>query len=190
MTDDAIMIGRVLAIVAALWAALPAGGAFVDQMAAKYDSAVHAAALRHGLDPALIHAVIRAESGYNRWAVSSAGAQGLMQLMPATADFYGVADPFKAEDNIDGGVRYLRDLSTLYDGRTDLILAAYNAGQSAVEKYKGVPPYAETRAYVETVKAALSRERGPTKTRIFSIVDASGRTIVTNVSGCVRGNGR
>lgn len=138
-------------------------GELIALLKAKYDSAIRSAALTNGLDPALVHAVIRTESGYNRWAVSVAGAQGLMQLMPDTAEFYGVADPFDPQANIEGGVKYLKALSALYPGRTDLILAAYNAGQSAVTKYNGVPPYAQTRDYIAKVQAdyvrSLSREK-------------------------------
>jgi soluble lytic murein transglycosylase-like protein len=147
---------------------------------AKYDAAISSAALKNGLDPALVHAVVRAESGYNRWAVSTAGAQGLMQLMPGTASFYGVADPFEPESNIEGGVKYLKELSALYPGRTDLILAAYNAGQSAVTKYNGVPPYAETRNYIAKVQADYVRGQARGKTRIFTFIDADGRRIMTN----------
>jgi soluble lytic murein transglycosylase-like protein len=159
---------------------LSARGELVSLLKAKYDPAIRSAALKSGLDPALIHAVIRNESGYNRWAVSTAGAQGLMQLMPGTAVFYGVSDPYEPESNIEGGVKYLKDLTTLYGGRTDLILAAYNAGQSAVTKYNGVPPYAETRDYIDRVQADYVRDLARKKTRIFSFVDASGRTILTN----------
>jgi soluble lytic murein transglycosylase-like protein len=157
-----------------------ARGELASLLKAKYDSAIRLAALKNGLDPVLVHAVIRAESGYNRWAVSTAGAQGLMQLMPGTGAFYGVSDPFDAEANIAGGTRYLKDLSALYPGRTDLILAAYNAGQSAVAKYGGVPPYAETRDYIAKVQADYVRGLARGKTRIFTFIDASGRRIMTN----------
>jgi soluble lytic murein transglycosylase-like protein len=159
---------------------LSARGGLFSLLKAKYDPAIRSAALKCGLEPALIHAVIRNESGYNRWAVSTAGAQGLMQLMPGTAVFYGVSDPFEPESNIEGGVKYLKDLSALYGGRTDLILAAYNAGQSAVTKYNGVPPYAETRDYIDRVQADYVRELVRKKTRIFSFVDTAGRTVLTN----------
>jgi len=158
----------------------PVRGELITILKAKYDAAIRSAALKNGLDPALVHAVIRAESGYNRWAVSTAGAQGLMQLMPGTASYYGVADPFDSDSNIDGGVRYLKDLSALYPGRTDLILAAYNAGQSAVTKYNGVPPYAETRNYIAKVQADYVRGLARGKTRIFLVIDAEGRRIMTN----------
>lgn len=159
---------------------LRAGGQLAALLQVKYDAAIRSAALKNGLDPVLVHAVIRNESGYNRWAVSTAGAQGLMQLMPATASFYSVADPFDPESNIEGGTRYLKDLAALYPGRTDLILAAYNAGQSAVAKYEGVPPYAETRDYIARVQADYVRGLAKGRTRIFTFVDADGKRIMTN----------
>ena len=104
----------------------------------------------HGVDPALLAAVAKAESGYDPRAVSSAGAQGLMQLMPSTAKSLGVdaLDPGQA---VDGSARLLKSLLTRFGGRTDLALAGYNAGPGAVQRYGGVPPYAETRAYVQRV---------------------------------------
>jgi hypothetical protein len=115
------------------------------------------AAQRHGLDPDLVLAVVAVESGFQAKAVSPKGAQGLMQLMPATASSLGVADAFDPEQNLDGGVRHLGSLLTLYDGDLTRALAAYNAGQGAVARHNGVPPYAETRAYVKKV---LSRYPG------------------------------
>jgi cell wall-associated NlpC family hydrolase len=104
----------------------------------------------HGVDPALLAAVAKAESGYDPRAVSSAGAQGLMQLMPSTAKSLGVdaLDPVQA---VDGSARLLKSLLARFGGRTDLALAGYNAGPGAVQRYGGVPPYAETRAYVQRV---------------------------------------
>jgi soluble lytic murein transglycosylase-like protein len=105
-----------------------------------------------GVDAALVHAVITAESGYNPVAVSRAGAQGLMQLMPATARRYAVKDVFDPEQNIDGGTRYLRDLLDMFDNNVELAVAAYNAGENAVKRYGNrVPPYRETQAYVPKV---------------------------------------
>ncbi len=103
-----------------------------------------------------------------------------MQLMPSTAAHYGVEDVFEPGQNIEGGVRYLKDLDRLYDGRTELMLAAYNAGQSAVAKYDGIPPYKETRAYIEAVQASFRKAGGRARSRLFTVVDADGRTIVTN----------
>jgi hypothetical protein len=108
------------------------------------------AAETHHLDPLLVHSVIQVESNYNPYAVSSAGAQGLMQLMPGTAKDLGVTDSFDPRQNIEAGVKYLKQLKDQYhDDR--LALAAYNAGPGAVAKYKDVPPYPETQDYVERV---------------------------------------
>lgn len=104
----------------------------------------------HGLDPLLVHSVIRAESNYNPYAVSPKGAEGLMQLIPSTASRFGVRDAFDPEQNIEGGVRYLKYLQTLFSDER-LVLAAYNAGEGAVTKYGWIPPYAETQDYVYKV---------------------------------------
>jgi soluble lytic murein transglycosylase-like protein len=108
------------------------------------------AGLRNGVDPALLAAVARQESGYNPRAVSPAGAQGLMQLMPATARGLGVSDPFDPAQAIDGAARMLHDLIGRF-GHVDLALAAYNAGPGAVTRYGGIPPYPETQNYVHSV---------------------------------------
>src|SRR5439155_3382623 len=103
------------------------------------------AARRHGLDPALVMAVVGVESGFQTEAVSAKGAQGLMQLMPATARDLGVTNPFDPVANLDGGSRYLSALVARYDGDLTKALAAYNAGMGAVARHGGMPPYAETR---------------------------------------------
>ncbi len=108
-------------------------------------------AYRFDLEPALVHAVVRAESGFNPRAVSRAGARGLMQLMPETAIEVGVRDVFHPQDNLDGGVSYLRGLLDRYSGDVHLALAAYNAGPGAVDSHGGVPPYAETKEYLRRV---------------------------------------
>ena len=110
-----------------------------------------AAARRHGLDPELVLAVANVESGLKPGAVSPKGASGLMQLMPPTAREMGVTDIFDPVQNLDGGTRYLREMLARYDGDLKRALAAYNAGPGAVDKYKGVPPYRETLAYVRRV---------------------------------------
>jgi soluble lytic murein transglycosylase len=115
-----------------------------------YDGLILLTALEHGVSPALVKAVIAAESLFDADAVSRKGAQGLMQLMPDTASKLGVADPFSADQNVRGGVRYLREMLDRY-GDMSRALAAYNAGPSAVDRYRGVPPYPETRAYVQRV---------------------------------------
>jgi soluble lytic murein transglycosylase-like protein len=114
--------------------------------------AVREAAKAHGVDPRLVAAVARRESAWNPNAVSSVGACGLMQLMPDTARYVGVTDVFDARQNLLGGTRYLRTLLDTFHGDLDLTLAAYNAGPGAVAKYKGVPPYRETQAYVAAVR--------------------------------------
>lgn len=110
-----------------------------------------AAAVRSGIPPGLVDAVIQAESSYNPAVVSPKGAKGLMQLMPETAGALGVADPFSPEENINAGVGLLKSLLEKYDGDYKKALAAYNAGEGAVDKNGGVPPYDETREYVNRV---------------------------------------
>jgi soluble lytic murein transglycosylase-like protein len=116
-----------------------------------YKEAIHTAAMSHRLDPALIKAVIHVESAFNPSAVSPKGAIGLMQLMPGTARGLGVRKPFLPEENIRGGSKHLAKLLKKYDGNVKLALAAYNAGEEAVRKHKGIPPYPETRQYVARV---------------------------------------
>ena len=118
------------------------------------------AARTHGVDPRLLAAVASRESAFDVHAVSAAGARGLMQLMPETARFLGVADIFDPRENVFGGAHYLRTLLDTFNGDLDLALAAYNAGPGAVQKYGGVPPYAETRAYVKAVRRAYEHALG------------------------------
>jgi soluble lytic murein transglycosylase-like protein len=117
----------------------------------RYDSFLRAASQRYQLPESLLRAVVHTESNYYPQAVSRAGAVGLMQLMPKTAKALGVRDPYDPGQNLHGGARYLRLLANRYDGDMVLVLAAYNAGAGNVEKYGGVPPFAETRAYVRSV---------------------------------------
>ena len=118
------------------------------------------AASRHDLDPALVAAVIWAESSGDPEAVSEKGAQGLMQLMPATAEELGVVDALDPEENVEGGTRYLRQMLDAHGGDLPLALAAYNAGPEAVKRHGGVPPYRETQAYVRRVLRMYDEARG------------------------------
>jgi soluble lytic murein transglycosylase-like protein len=127
--------------------------------AVAYDAAIAEAADRYSLDPNLIRAVINAESAFNPFAVSSAGALGLMQLMPSMAAELEVLDPFDPRQNILGGSRYLRDLLDRHHGNVDLAVASYNAGPGAVARYRGIPPYRETRNYVKTVNTFIKQAR-------------------------------
>jgi soluble lytic murein transglycosylase-like protein len=120
----------------------------------RYGSIIAAAARRYEVDPQLVNAVINQESGFQPNAVSKAGAMGLMQLMPETAKSLGVRDPFDPEQNVEGGTALLRGLLDRYHGQLDLALAAFNAGTGAVDKYGGVPPFAETQNYVRNIMAS------------------------------------
>jgi soluble lytic murein transglycosylase-like protein len=115
------------------------------------DGAIVMAAARHNVDPNLVRAVVKVESNYNSNAVSRKGAMGLMQLMPSTARQLNVKNPFDAEQNVDAGVRHLKQLLENYGGDVNLTLAAYNAGSGAVARSAGVPRYAETQNYVRRI---------------------------------------
>lgn len=124
-----------------------------------YDAQIRAAARQHGVEEAIVRAIIHAESSFNPNALSRVGAQGLMQLMPATARRFGVSNAFDPSQNISGGVQYLSWLLKRYNGDLTLAAAGYNAGEGAVDRYKGVPPYNETRRYVERVRLLAERYR-------------------------------
>jgi len=162
--------------------------------AEKYEAEIAQCADNYGVDSALVKAVIKAESNFDNRAISRAGAQGLMQLMPATARLRNVDNPFNPEQNIDGGVRHLQYLLKTFDGDTKLALAAYNAGENAVRKYNGIPPYPETKNYVSTVLSHYGRYSGqvpgtaaspaaaaPRTAQIQSFVNAEGTRVFTNV---------
>jgi soluble lytic murein transglycosylase-like protein len=151
------------------------------------DQLVREAAERHRVDPALIRAVIETESNWNPGAYSRKGAIGLMQLIPTTAQRFGASDAFNPKQNVDAGVRYLKTLLERYKGNLDLALAAYNAGEGAVDRAHGIPAYRETRNYVQKVQNAYYR---PGSGRLDSAyiranqihrdVDANGRIIFSN----------
>jgi hypothetical protein len=124
-----------------------------------FASQFRAAAKKTGVEDAWLRAIAHAESDFDPRALSPKGAQGVMQLMPAVARAYGVADPFSSAQSIDGAARHIRVLMRRYKGDLVLVAAAYNAGTGAVERFGGVPPYAETEAYVEKVQALVERYR-------------------------------
>jgi len=123
------------------------------QVPEKLKEVIAESARKYDIPEKLLSAVIKVESNFNPRAVSSEGARGLMQLMPATARQLGVKNSFDIKQNVDAGSRYLKDMLDRYDGRIDLALAAYNAGPGAVDRYGGIPPYRETKGYVKKVMA-------------------------------------
>lgn len=134
--------------------ALTSGDAELDQLIANVGEA-------EGVDPRFIHAVIWQESKYEQRARSHAGAQGLMQLMPATARRFGCTDPHDPVENITAGTRYLSWLLRRFDGNVGLALAGYNAGEGSVDKYNGIPPYRETQNYVRIITTRYGKDRNP-----------------------------
>ena len=127
----------------------------------KIDSYIADSGRRHGVDPVLLYAIMHRESAFKRNAVSYKGARGLMQLMPATAARLGVRNIFDPQQNIDGGARYMKFLLNRFGGDVRLALAGYNAGEGAVDKYSGVPPYRETREYVRRIGERYAMMRNP-----------------------------
>ncbi|NPV05942.1 MAG: lytic transglycosylase domain-containing protein [Syntrophaceae bacterium] len=138
----------------------------------KYGPLIQKASEKYKVDYSLVKAVIKAESNFNHKAVSPKGAQGLMQLMPKTASTLQVKDSFEPESNIEGGVKYLRYLMNVYNGHLPLALAAYNAGEKAVARYGGIPPYAETQGYVKRVLALYKQ---------YSAEPKEGRTAIVSM---------
>jgi soluble lytic murein transglycosylase-like protein len=163
------------------WLRVPAGA----RISAAFSREIREVAERNGVDPALVEAVIRVESAFNPWAVSPKGAQGLMQLMPRTANALGVRDSFNPRQNIEGGVRHLRYLLDRYPGNLSLAVAAYNAGEGAVDYYGGVPPFAETRQYVQKVLQRTGGDRVKSAAEpppvIYRYQDADGTLTFSNI---------
>lgn len=140
------------------------------------------AAERYGVEAKLVEAVIGVESAFDPWAVSPKGARGLMQLMPGTAFSLGVRNSFSPRQNIEGGVRHLRHLLDRYRGRLPLALAAFNAGAQAVDRYRGIPPYPETREYVRRVLRRYGgADGGLTPQMVYRYEDAAGTVTYTNI---------
>lgn len=150
-------------IIETCYACAPRGGvsfATVRLNTDAFRNEISAAAREFGVEEAIVRAVMHAESAFNPNALSHAGAQGLMQLMPATASRFGVVNPFDPQQNIRGGVQYLAWLLRRFDGNLTLAAAGYNAGEGAVDRHGGVPPFRETRTYVERVGILVERYRG------------------------------
>lgn len=152
--------------------------------AAEIDRFINEAAARHHVDPNLVRSLIKVESNYNPHALSSKGAMGLMQLMPATARMYDVANPFDAAQNVDAGVRHLKGLLNNFGGDVSLSLAAYNAGQGAVERNGGIPPYTETRNYVKRITHLMGAGSEPRFSSLTIPIqvrrDERGRLVISN----------
>ena len=149
-------LDRIAQIQARLGALMPPSAPTTPK---SFTSAFDQTAAKHGLDPALVQAVIQTESDGNPQAVSPAGAMGLMQLMPETAKDLGVQNPFDPQQNVAGGTRYLKEMLDKF-GNLPEALAAYNAGPHAVERYGGIPPYPETQHYVKHVMALYQQHQG------------------------------
>ena len=140
----------------------PSGSAVSGGIPANINELVEQTANRYRVDPGLVHAIIRVESGYDPKAVSSKGAMGLMQLVPATAQRYGVVNPFDPKQNLEGGVNYLKYLLDLFRGDLNLSLAAYNAGEHSVQRSGGIPAFPETQDYVRKVTNIYQSGNAPT----------------------------
>lgn len=158
------------------WLRLPEG------IGSRFSDEIREIAARHGVAADLVEAVIRVESAFNPRAVSNKGAQGLMQLMPRTASSLGVRDVFDPRENIDGGVRHLRYLLDKYPGNVSLALAAYNAGEKAVDQYGGIPPYAETQQYVQKILGSGGAGSGKAvRSVVYRYTESDGTVTITNI---------
>ncbi|MDQ1610883.1 MAG: hypothetical protein QOG00_814 [Pyrinomonadaceae bacterium] len=145
----------------------------------KVDSYIVDASTRHGVDPVLIYSIMHRESAFKKMAVSYKGARGLMQLMPATAARFGVRNIFDPAQNIEAGTRYIRFLLNRFNGDVGLALAGYNAGEGAVDKYRGVPPYRETQEYVKRISERYALMRDPQTARRAPVVTKTPDTLAS-----------
>ena len=152
------------------------------QLTSSLAEVIRGASQRHGVSEQLISAVIRVESGFNARAVSRTGARGLMQLMPGTAAILGVRDSFDPVENIDGGVRHLRGLLERFGHDLPRVLAAYNAGEGAVNTYRGIPPYPETQMYVERILSILGGDASASlPSYTYRYLSDDGAVVYTNI---------
>jgi soluble lytic murein transglycosylase-like protein len=162
------------------------------QATQRMEALIHRVSKKHGIDPELVKAVARVESNYNPYAVSRRGAQGIMQLIPGTARRFGVANTFDVKQNIEGGVKYLKFLMELFPNNLTKILAAYNAGENAVIRYRGVPPYRETQEYVRKISSLYGRKdlfqtaRNESDGGIVRYLDDAGRVVYSNLESAYR----
>jgi soluble lytic murein transglycosylase-like protein len=152
-----------------------------ESVRTRYADEIREIAARHGVNAWLVESVIRAESAFNPWAVSRKGARGLMQLMPQTASALGVRNSFDPRQNIDGGVRHLRYLLDRYPGNVALAVAAYNAGENAVDYYRGIPPYPETQQYIEKVLGWSGGSGGRSIQIIYRYTGPDGTVTYSNI---------
>jgi len=158
------------------WLRLPEG------IRSRFSDEIREIAARHGVAADLVESVVRVESAFNPRAVSNKGAQGLMQLMPRTASSLGVRNAFDPRENIEGGVRHLRYLLDRYPGNVSLALAAYNAGEKAVDYYGGIPPYAETQQYVRKILGPGGAGSGKAvRSVVYRYTETDGTVTITNI---------
>ncbi|HEY0098909.1 MAG TPA: lytic transglycosylase domain-containing protein [Pyrinomonadaceae bacterium] len=148
----------------------------------KVDSYIADSSARHGVDPVLIYSIMHRESAFKKMAVSYKGARGLMQLMPATAARFGVRNIFDPAQNIEAGTRYMRWLLNRFGGDVGLALAGYNAGEGAVDKYRGVPPYRETQEYVKRISQRYALMRDPQTARRAPVLTRTPDAIASTAS--------
>ena len=162
------------------------------QATQKVDVLIQQVSEKHGIDPDLVKAVARAESNYNPYAVSRRGAMGLMQLVPATAKRFGVANIFDVKQNLEGGIKYLKFLMETFPNNLPYILAAYNAGENAVFRHRGIPPYRETQDYVRKISTLYGKRlqfetaRADFEGTIVRYQDEAGRIVYSNLESAYR----